>query len=55
MVLCRTQEEAQVSQKQGPVSMAALLMTSLTGDQALPEAYETGEQLFAVDASVDGV
>ena len=35
MILCRASEDAQVSRANAPVSMAAVLQTSLTGDQAM--------------------
>ena len=38
MVLCEIIDEAKVSQNAVPVSMAGLLVSSLTGDQGIAEA-----------------
>ena len=63
MVLCEIIDEAKVSQHAVPVSMAGLLVSSLTGDQGIAEAaraivarceniYTQGDAYFAVDARV---
>jgi hypothetical protein len=62
MILCKVSEDAQVSRDAPPVSMAALLTTALTDEEALDEdppalilrvenIYEQGENYFSVDAS----
>jgi hypothetical protein len=63
MILCRASEEAQVSREAAPVSMASMLIASLTGEQALQEAppalivrveniYEQNDEYFFIDALV---
>ena len=64
MVHCCAAEEAQVGRGAPPVSMAAMLQASLTGEQALREAseavvlrvenmYEQDGHIFAVDVRAD--
>ena len=64
MLLCPADESAQVSRAAGVVDMAALLMTTWTGDQAIAEAadalvvrldnvYEVDGAYFSVDAEAD--
>ena len=63
-ILCRSAAEAHVSREAPPVSMANMLVGSLTDDQAMHEdppalvvrvenIYEEDEQHFAVDALAD--
>ena len=61
MILCKASEEAQVSREAAPVSMANMLTTALTVEQALREdpatlivrvenIYEQNDAYFSVDA-----
>jgi len=64
MLLCPADESAQVSRASGVVDMAALVMSTLTGEQAIAEAtsalvvridnvYEVEGEFFSVDARAD--
>ena len=65
MIMCSAEDEAKVGRDAPPVSMANLLLTSLTGGQAIQAAppalvirveniYDLGGQdYFAVDARAD--
>ena len=64
MILCRAEAEAQVSREAPPVSMAAMIASSLTDERALLSAplalvlrveniYEQNDNYFAVDARAD--
>ena len=64
LILCEFAEEAEAAREAAPVSIACLLQTSLTGDQAIKESvpslvvrveniYVRGEEYFAVDARAD--